>query len=229
MYEIYLASEKDLALYKQFQIASWGEEGCPDDSILLARLKRLKDCILVLKKHGEPIGIATTMLLDKYDTNYPKSWNEITSNGLCVNHSPKGRIVYGVDLSLMNTNQGVSLDASSAILNAIIQLCVAKKTKFVYFGGRLVSYSKYCQSYPDPNKYLFTKVGSRYIDPHVQMCSKVIGLKPIKVIPNYFEDPDSLNYGVLYQWENPFLNISNTLDAVDLSFETSVKPTVSSQ
>lgn len=218
MYEIYLASEKDLALYKQFQIASWGEEGCPDEKTLLSRLN-LKSCVFFLKKNNQLIGSSTFIQLREYDFNNPMSWYETTGNGTCSTHDPMGEIGFGVDISLINNEQSVGFDASSAILNATAQLCAAKNLKCGIFGGRLISYSKYVEKYPDPNDYLFKKVRNRYLDPHVQMCTKLVGLTPLKVIPNYFEDPLSLNYGVLYRWNNPFYDLKKHLSASKSSFK----------
>ncbi len=41
------------------------------------------------------------------------------------------------------------------------------------------------------------------LDPEVRFYKRA-GLKIGKVIPGYFDDPDSLSYGVLLIWENPF-------------------------
>lgn len=69
------------------------------------------------------------------------------------------------------------------------------------------AYHRHVEEYPDPAIYMRTRRGRRYIDPQVQMYSKVPGLKMMSLIPDYFDDPDSLNNGVLWRWHNPFFGL----------------------
>jgi ribosomal protein S18 acetylase RimI-like enzyme len=50
--------------------------------------------------------------------------------------------------------------------------------------------------------YARTKTG-RVLDPELALYLS-LGMKIEKIIPNYFDDPESLNYGVLVSWANPF-------------------------
>ena len=53
--------------------------------------------------------------------------------------------------------------------------------------------------------YIFSKKIGIPRDPEIAFYQRS-GLKIIKIIPEYFRDVESLNYGVLVAWENPFYN-----------------------
>ena len=42
---------------------------------------------------------------------------------------------------------------------------------------------------------------------HLNCRCAGIGLEAVRAIPDYFDDPASCNYGVLYQWKNPFMDL----------------------
>ena len=52
-------------------------------------------------------------------------------------------------------------------------------------------------------EYISGKRNNRSLDPELAFYAK-LGLKVIKALPNYIDDPDSCNYGVLMVWKNPF-------------------------
>jgi catechol 2,3-dioxygenase-like lactoylglutathione lyase family enzyme len=45
------------------------------------------------------------------------------------------------------------------------------------------------------------------LDRQVRFYTSVPGLKAVKALPDYFNDPDSLNYGVLLRWRNPLFGL----------------------
>jgi hypothetical protein len=56
--------------------------------------------------------------------------------------------------------------------------------------------------------YLWDKPDGGYRDWQVRMYSNIPGLKLVRLIPAYFDDPASLDYGVLWRWRNPLYRIS---------------------
>ncbi len=57
-----------------------------------------------------------------------------------------------------------------------------------------------------PQEYIAAKTSSgKCLDPEIWFYLKA-GLQIVKVIPDYFEDPESCNNGVLLAWKNPFHN-----------------------
>ena len=57
------------------------------------------------------------------------------------------------------------------------------------------------------DEYLWKKnKHGKFLDRQVRFYASVPGLKVVRVIPNYFDDPDSDDNGVLLRWRNPFYN-----------------------
>jgi hypothetical protein len=71
----------------------------------------------------------------------------------------------------------------------------------VYLGARIPGYHKH--SHIPVTDYVFEKSKSgKPIDPELYFYLKQ-GFEIVKIIPEYMEDPESLNYGVLIRWINP--------------------------
>lgn len=41
------------------------------------------------------------------------------------------------------------------------------------------------------------------MDPEIELYSKVPGVEMVGVVPEYFKDWESMNYGVMFNWNNP--------------------------
>ena len=86
---------------------------------------------------------------------------------------------------------------------AMGKLVIAFSLKQGVLGARIPRYHKFADQMSS-SEYLTAKTKSgRYLDPEIGFYHK-LGLNVVRVIPNYINDPDSCNNGVLLQWKNPF-------------------------
>ena len=142
------------------------------------------------------------MRITSYQYDGSPIWAEISSNGWCNNHEPNGNIVYGINLSV---STGAPFNTAENLLVAIGSYVIRAGTEYVMLGGRLPRYFKHIDEFPNPELYMRAQNShGRYGDPEVEFCSRIAGLEIVKLLPDYFDDPDSLNYGVLLRWKNPF-------------------------
>lgn len=195
------ARRDDIDYYLQLQAQRWEEDNRATKEQLLSRYSTYPEGMLVAEMNGKVVGMVYAMKIRSYDYDNPPSWNEITNHGMCDNHDPDGTIIFGVDLS---TAKGVGGLAGDKLLVGIAQLAIREGAKYGMLGGRMPGYHKY-QHKMSADEYLFAKnPDGSFLDPQVEYYTGVSGLKMLKALPDYFDDPDSANYGVLLRWRNPF-------------------------
>lgn len=187
------------------------------------RLKTFLQGTFVAEAGGKIEGVVVTEILNSDLINHIRTWDETTDNGYIRNtHNPEGDTIYGVNLSVSPRAQK---RVAIALLEAVGKLVIKYNLKQGLLGGRIPGFAKYfkqyCQKkdlssvsdnevidYKERDKiaeeYLWiTTSHSRALDSEIGFYKR-LGFKIIKLLPGYIEDPQSLNYGVLFLWPNPF-------------------------
>lgn len=134
------------------------------------------------------------------------SWDSITDNGTIVrSHKPYEKYMYGISLSVHKTMSGQQL-GFGLTLQAWISMILNNK-KGIFIGSRMPGYRNYKKYHPEiiPEEYIKLKRHGKLRDPELRMYEKD-GVCSVKVLPEYFPDPPSENYGVLLYRKNPFYN-----------------------
>jgi len=182
-----------------------------------SRLKTFPQGTFVAEAGGKIEGVVVTEILNSDLINHIRTWDETTDNGYIRNtHNPEGDTIYGVNLSVSPRAQK---RVAIALLEAVGKLVIKYNLKQGLLGGRIPGFAKYfkqyCQKKNLPSvsteerdkiaeEYLWvTTSHSRTLDSEIGFYKK-LGFKMIKLLPGYIEDPQSLNYGVLFLWPNPF-------------------------
>jgi hypothetical protein len=194
----------DIDGYLKLQAERWNQDNMAHRDQLESRLKAYPQGMLVAERNGEIVGMTYAMRITDYDFENPPSWNAITHNGYCDNADPQGKFIFGVDLS---TAKGVGHLAGDQLLLQVARIAIAENIKFALLGGRMPGYHKHASTM-SAEQYLWAKDDKgRPLDRQVRYYTSIPGLNAIKAIPNYFNDPDSLDYGVLLTWRNPLYRI----------------------
>ncbi|MGH1493132.1 MAG: hypothetical protein ACRBK7_27670 [Acidimicrobiales bacterium] len=194
------AADRDLDAYIRIQEEEWGESMAASRLQLESRLNAFPDGVLVAEHDGEVIAGATFMKLPDYNLADARSWSDLTEDGWCNNHDPEGSALFGVDLSV---SRRAPRSASARIFAAGLALTVSEGTEGVYWGSRLPRYHKYADKMT-PDEYLHTKNRrGRYLDPEIQLYSRIPGVQVLGVVPDYFKDWESENWGAILSWPNP--------------------------
>ena len=187
---------------------AWGEKAATKEQFE-SRLKTFPQGVLVaIKDYDKIVGVVAVEKVNYSDiiNNSSLNWYEVTDNGFIKNsHKPNGDSIYGVDLSVLPS---APCKTGTRLLENIAKLCIARNLKYGVLGGRIPDYHKFADKM-SVDEYVKatvkTKNGIKPLDPEINFYKKA-DLKIVKIMPDYFSDSESLNYGVLLVWENPFYN-----------------------
>ena len=191
----------DIPAYLAIQEMAWDETMTAAEAKLFERFRIFPDGLFVVEHEGQVVGCATFIRIADYDEILKPSWEDITDNGWCTTHEPNGSLLFGVDLSVA---KGAPRLAAPLLFMAAMEFAISIGAEAVVWGGRMPRYHKVADRMT-PEEYLFTRTRrGRYLDPEVELYSKIPGVEIRGVIPEYFKDFESLNNGVLLRWPNPF-------------------------
>lgn len=212
------ANMADLDALVRLEELAWAEDARADRDTYILRLKTFPEGILIGERNGEIEGAVVTQLISSDMLAGHFTWSQITDGGKIANtHNPLGDVIYGVNLSVKPSHMynGVIL----ALMNAIATMAIKRNLKFGALGGRLPGLRRYLKkinidfaNLPNGLKdkiveeYIFgnTKY-NRPLDPEIAMY-RHFDLMPIRPLRNYFTDYESMDYGVLLIWVNPFFD-----------------------
>ena len=203
--KIRTAKIEDIPQILEVEKVTWGEGGAATKEVFESRIKIFPEGTLIALVEKKIVGVVATQIID-YNGN-PKNLYEMTDNG-CITktHNPKGDTIYGVDLSVhpLYQNKGVG----KKLLESIGKLVVRYNLKQCMLGGRVPYYYKFADEIKIEDYVNIEKQkGGNSIPPDPELSFyRKFGLRVAKIIPDYFKDPDSLNYGVLLIRKNPFYN-----------------------
>lgn len=201
------ASIEDIPQILEVEKATWSEERAASFEMLESRIKIFPEGTRIALINERVVGIICTQIVNYDLKNDGPSWYEISDNGFIVKtHNPNGDTLYGIDLSVhpLWQNKGVG----KILLKTIIDFGIRRNLKQGLLGSRIPDYYKFAnkinvEDYVNLGK---RKNGRNNIPPDPELLFYLeCGLKIVKVIPEYFKDPESLNYGVLLIMKNPLL------------------------
>lgn len=207
--EIRSAKFEDIDEILQVEQEVWPEGLSATREMIQSRLETFPEGFLCAFVQGKMKGFMVTEFLN-YDLQKDGfSWCEVSDYGyIRKTHNPKGDSIYGVSLSV--SPQSHFKEIAAPLIENGLDLAVKCGLKQAVFGCRIPRYHKYADKMSVAEYiYVKTKAG-RSLDPELEMYQK-IAFRIVKPLPNYMEDPESLNYGVLLAWGNPFFNMENTL------------------
>lgn len=186
---------------------AWEEQKAASEEMFKSRIKTFPEGTLITEVDNKIVGVVATERVDYDLENDSYTWYEITDNGFIKNsHKPDGDTIYGVDLSVLPSSQNSGI--GTKLLESIGKLAIRCNVKRGMLGGRIPGYHKYADRMSVKqyvNATVNTELGKKSLDPEIEFYRKA-GLKIVKIIPNYFKDPESLDYGILLIWKNPFYN-----------------------
>lgn len=204
---IQVASLADIPDLVVLEEEVWAEGQRASAEMWLSRIERFPEGTLIARRSGTAVA-AASMLQLSYDPDHPiATWAEATGDGCIRNHDPSGNAIYGVNISAISTANGLASD----LIEEAKRLVISRGLDFGVLGARMMRYHRVSElitadEYVDlARQGEGQMVGTRKIspDPELVYYQDRHGLEIVRVLPNYFTDPDSLNYGVMMVWRNP--------------------------
>jgi len=184
----------------------WGD-GAANREQIESRINVFPQGNIIAIYDQQIVGYVSFQCVDNVAESPEFSWAEITDNGMIVNsHKPNGKYLYGINLSVSHSMNGQNLSLDLFLF--VWANLILNNRKGAFLGSRIPCFSSYKKRNPEisAEEYICLKRNGHAYDPELRIYGKD-GLKPVKVLPNYFPDPKSLNYGVLIYRNNPFYNL----------------------
>jgi GNAT superfamily N-acetyltransferase len=176
----------------------WGDAGANLDMIN-SRIETFPDGGFVATKGEQVVGVVFFELV--HYSNGHKTWYEYTDNGFIKkSHEPTGDMIFGIDLSVSEKYSGKKIGTN--LLLKVAEFSIRQNLKGGFLGGRVPFYYKYSDM-PIEEYLRFRDESGKLVDPELRFYKRA-GLRIKRALPNYFNDPHSLDYGVLLEWGNPF-------------------------
>jgi ribosomal protein S18 acetylase RimI-like enzyme len=200
------ADVSDLESLLMIEREAWSEGLAFTEDHFRSHLEVFKDFpegIQIAEAQGVAAGNAVAQLM-KYDLENPiPDWYTATNDGfLRRTHDPEGNVLYGVSLSV--SPRFSSLRVGKAIIEAAKRIVVKHQLTRFILGSRVPRFHLYAEKMTISD-YIRAKRGLRFLDPELEFYNRC-KLQVVKILPNYFDDPESLNYGILMVWDNPDLS-----------------------
>ncbi|WP_067093904.1 hypothetical protein [Marinomonas atlantica] len=175
----------------------WKEQGCSREMIT-SRIQTFQEGqIIAVTPTGEVVGyIGTQFVNDLSDSCH--TWNQITDFGTIKNsHVKSGNYMFGISLTAHPQHPGVGMQLQ---LKAGV-IGVKHRKHGCFLGSRVPKFHMGSADY-SIEEWVHGK-NDRSRDREVRYYQRA-GFNIVKVIPDYFPDPESLNYGALMFNTNPF-------------------------
>lgn len=197
------AKISDVAEIAELEKRAWPEGGAATNEQISSRINIFPEGVIVAVIDNKIVGTVMGELIDFEEimNSNGKTWAGITGNGYITTHKENGDVLFGVDLSVDPTvrNKGIG----RRLLLEIGKMAVRYNLRGGILGARMPEYHKYKSEYT-AEQYLSAKnENGELLDSELRFYQKS-GLKLVKVMPGYFPDEESLDYGVLAYWKNPF-------------------------
>ncbi|UCZ53088.1 GNAT family N-acetyltransferase [Bacillus shivajii] len=131
------------------------------------------------------------------------TWEEVADNGFIKkSHQPDGDTLYGIDVCVRPKFRGEGV--AKALYEARKEYVVHHGLKRFVAGCRIPNFHEHAQSMP-VDDYVEKVVAGEIEDLVLSFIIKQ-GLRVKQIIPNYLEDEESHDYGVIVEWKNPNLS-----------------------
>ncbi len=145
------------------------------------------------------VGSALSLIL-KYDHfGDEHTYKEITGNYTFNTHTPKGDVLYGIEVFIKPEFRGLRL--ARRLYDARKELCEKLNLKAIVFGGRIPFYHKYSDEIT-PKEYI-QKVKLKEIYDPTLTFQLANDFHAKKILTDYMPgDDESQEFAVLLEWDN---------------------------
>ena len=183
---------------KRVEEAAWGEQYTQfERDQFEERIRKFSKGNICAVKDGRMVALIAMQRVN-YDWDHPwPTWYEATNNGY-LRHDPDGGYIYGVNLAIAQ-NELLS-GAGNMIMIQVGTVMMDLNLEGIILGVRPLRYHRFADKMTF-DEYLYDKRG-KIRDPELGMYCRM-GFQIAKALPEYFEDAESKNYGVLLTMENP--------------------------
>lgn len=195
------AAINDITKITKLEKKVWGKQGATPEMIL-SRISTFRDGVIVAEEELGIVGAVFFQIIDYKSTIDFKTWDNYTDNGLIqATHCSEGDTIFGVGLSVLPNHRFKKI--GSQLIAESINVAVKYNIRRGILGARIPNYCLF-PNIPVENYVKLRNENGQLVDPELRLYER-FGLQIKKILPEYFPDAQSRNYGVILEWENPFL------------------------
>ncbi|OGD83012.1 hypothetical protein A2165_01545 [Candidatus Curtissbacteria bacterium RBG_13_40_7] len=171
--------------------------------MFMSRIMTFPEGQIVAVYNGKVIGYLGLEFLE-FDIHNPHTftWDEVSDKGMIKkSHSYSGQFMYGIAMTVSNEFQGCGVGTQLVLSGWGMMVGFNRRGSLI--GSRVPSFHKYSDKMSIEDYVKLKDEKGMFVDPELRLWSKD-GFYPVLILPNYCNDPDSLNYGVVVYRANPF-------------------------
>ena len=145
------------------------------------------------------VGCALSIILPNDRLEEEHTYQEITGNFTFSTHTPKGDVLYGIEVFIHRDYRGLRL--GRRLYDARKELCENLNLRSIVFGGRLPGYKEHAEEL-SPKEYI-QKVRQRELYDPVLSFQLANDFHVVRVLKGYLPgDPESMEFATLLEWNN---------------------------
>lgn len=211
--KIRLATPDDIDGIRAVDAAAWNEDVAFSAEQLRAQIRKFPEGVLVAEAL-EPNGcriVGTLSLMKMESARLPsiQTWAETTDNGYITCHQPNGDALFGVNLSVRPDWQGHGV--GTRLFTHAMAYALGQGLRCAAWGGRLPGLAEFNRKrlaagqgpLPGRDYAALRDPRGRPVDDELRFYLSQPFVRQLAILPDYFPDPDSEDYGVLLWWDNP--------------------------
>jgi len=186
----------------------YGENAYTEEQ-LFGHINHFPEGQFVAECDGQIVGYCASIIVFEDQALQKHTWQQITGNGYCSTHNPKGDYLYGVDVFVDPDYRKMRI--GERFYKTRQNLCKKKNLKGIVFAGRMPFLKKKIKEFKTPEGYLQAVLDKKIRD-HVLNFQIRQGYKPLGILKNYLpSDLNSMGNAVQMIWKNPKRSAEETL------------------
>lgn len=187
----------------------YGPGGGYSEEQLLGHINHFSDGQFIAEYNGIVVGYCASIVVFEEQALRKHTWKQITGNGYCSTHNPKGDYLYGVDIFVDPDARKMRI--GERFYKTRQNLCKKRHLKGIVFAGRMPLLKSKIAEYKSPEEYLQAVLDKKLRDPVLTFQMKQ-GYQPLGILKNYLpQDDSSLGHAVHMIWKNPRKSAEETL------------------
>lgn len=157
---------------------------------------------------AQVVGCAASLVVQWDDYGVEHTWKSITGDGFFTTHDPRGRTLYGADLTADASQRGYSI--GRALFQARRRLCRRRNLRRIIATARLAGY-RASREAMSPELYAMRVIWGDIPDPSMRFQMSQ-GFQFCGILGAYLpQDAESCGYAALLAWLNPLYSPSGPL------------------
>ncbi len=169
----------------------------------LAQLNAFPEGQICIEDNGRVVGACFAIIVDYDKFGDTHTYDEITGNAYLTTHTPKGDVLYGIEIVVDPDYQGMRL--GRRLYEARKELCYNLNLRAIVAGGRIPNYQNYAHEMT-PQAYVEKVRKKELYDPTLSFQISN-GFEVKRILTAYLpSDKESLGYATLLEWQNLYYN-----------------------